>query len=324
MEQRVEYVKRQKGAGVAMKVTLDLTALVANGKLTQAEADRLKGLAAADTGSLGTNIFLAFGTVAVALGAGTLLPTPQTAIIVGALLVALGLALTIANVTRWALFAQIVTVIGALGVVGGVWLLSDGSWAINLAMAVGLGTAALAARSGLLAALAVLMLAVALGSGTAYWNASYFLGVERPALTIGVLSALTLALFLGSLRMPPAYERLAIIAARTAILMINAAFLIGSLFGDDLVHLPSVAFSIAWAVVLIVVGGWAIMANRRWVVNAAAVFGAIHFYTQWFETLGPSPGSILGGGVLLIAFGLALAWFNKWVGARRDSAAGAR
>jgi hypothetical protein len=304
-----------------MKVTLDLTALVANGKLSQAEADRLKGLAAADTGSLGTNIFLAFGTVAVALGAGTLLPTPQTAIVVGALLVALGLALTIANVTRWALFAQIVTVIGALGVVGGVWLLSNGSWAINLAMAVGLAAAAIAARSGLLAALAVLMLAVALGSGTAYWNASYFLGVERPALTIGVLSALTLALFLGSLRMPPAYERLAIIAARTAILMINAAFLIGSLFGDALVRLPLVAFSIAWAVVLIVVGGWAIMANRRWVVNAAAVFGAIHFYTQWFETLGPSPASILGGGVLLIAFGLALAWFNKWVGARRDSAA---
>jgi iron complex transport system permease protein len=63
-----------------------------------------------------------------------------------------------------------------------------------------------------------------------------------------------------------------------------------------------------------------VVANRRWVVNVAAVFGAIHFYTQWFEQLGPSPFSVLGGGLLLIGFGAALAWFNKWVGARRNAA----
>ncbi|HEY4199779.1 MAG TPA: hypothetical protein VGM83_04390 [Devosiaceae bacterium] len=300
-----------------MKITLDLTELVALGKLTQAEADRLKGLAAQDTGSLGTNIFLAFGTVAVALGAGTLLPTPQTAIVIGGLLVLLGLAMILRGVVRWALFAQIMLVIGALGVTGGVWLLSDGSVVVGLGMTLGLAAAAIAARSGLLAALAVLMLSVSLGSGTFYADASYFFAVDRPVLTIGVLSALTLALYLVSLRVPPHYERLSIIAARTAILMVNGAFLVGSLFGDPAVDWPPLVFSIGWAVVLIVVGGWAIMANRRWVVNVAAVFGAIHFYTQWFETLGPSPFSVLGGGILLIVFGLLLAWFNKWVGARR-------
>ena len=302
-----------------MKVTLDLTTLVASGKLTAAEAERLKGLAAAETGSMGSNILLAFGTVAVAIGAGTLLPTAQTVIAVGTLLFAVGMALTITKALRWLLFAQIVMVIGALGVVGGIMVLSDGSWQINLALAIGLGVAAVAARSGLLSGLAILELAVALGSSTAYLHASYFLGVDRPALTIGALSALTLILFLASLRVPAVYERLAIIAARTSILMINAAFLVGSLFGDDLVKWPPLAFSIGWAVVLLVVGGWAVVANRRWVVNAAAVFGAIHFYTQWFETLGPSPFSVLGGGILLIGFGLGLAWFNKWVGARRDA-----
>ena len=45
-------------------------------------------------------------------------------------------------------------------------------------------------------------------------------------------------------------------------------------------------------------------------VNAAAVFGAIHFYTQWFEYLGPNPLSVLGGGVLLVIFGLLLRWLN--------------
>ena len=64
------------------------------------------------------------------------------------------------------------------------------------------------------------------------------------------------------------------------------------------------------AVLLVGVGLWGVLSNRRWVVNAAAVFGAIHFYTQWFEYLGANPFSVLGGGILLIGFGLALRWFN--------------
>jgi iron complex transport system permease protein len=52
---------------------------------------------------------------------------------------------------------------------------------------------------------------------------------------------------------------------------------------------------------------WAVRANRRWVVNLAAVFGAIHFYTQWFERLGATPVSVLVGGVLVLGFA-AVAW----------------
>ena len=44
--------------------------------------------------------------------------------------------------------------------------------------------------------------------------------------------------------------------------------------------------------------------NRRWVVNVAAVFGAIHFYTQWFELLGANPLSVLSCG--LVTLGLAM------------------
>lgn len=300
-----------------MKITLDLDALIANGKLTQEEANRLKGLAATDTEALGTNIFLAFGAVAVALGAGVLLPSATTAILLGALLLALGLGLTLAKVTPWAVFAQIITVIGALAVSGGALLLSDGSVWVSLALAAGLAVASVAAVSGLLAALAVLMLAVAMGSSTAYWSASYFLGVDRPGLTIGVLCLLVLGLYLLSLRLPHHYERLAIIAMRTAILMINAAFLVGSLMGDHLLQWPSATFSIVWALALFAFGIWAVVMNRRWVVNAVAVFAAIHFYTQWFEWLGPEPLAILGGGLLLIGFGLALARFNQFISQRK-------
>ena len=303
-----------------MKITLDLTDLVAKGRITEAEAERLKGLAAQDTGALGVNILMAFGTIAVALGAGVIVPSPWTAIAVGALLFGVGLALTLAGENRWRLFSQVCMTIGALAVVGGISFVSEGNLAINLLTVLLLAAAAVVAQSGLLAALAVLDFSTLLGANPSYWHATYGLSIFQPTLSIASLTAVTLALYVVSLKLPK-YERVAIIGARTAILMINAAFLVGSLFGDrtQYFQLSDVVFSIVWAVLLVGVGIWAVQANRRWVVNAAAVFGAIHFYTQWFEHLGASPFSILGGGVLLIAFGFALKALND----RRNAPAAA-
>lgn len=296
-----------------MKVTLDLTDLVAKGQLTKEEADRLAKLGAADTGALGSNILLSFGTVAVTLGAAFFVPTPEAAIVLGTILFAVGLALLVSKATKWTLFAQTCSTIGALAIVGGVSVMSGGNMYVNYALAAGLAIGAGVAASGLLAALSVLQLSVALGSGTEYWHASYGLWVERPALSIAALAVVAVGLLLVSMRVPSMYERVCLIASRTAVLMINLAFLVGSLFGDQMFGWPAAWFTIAWAVLLIGVGIWGIYANRRWVVNAAAVFGAIHFYTQWFEYLGPNPFSVFGGGVLLIVFGLLLRWINTRV-----------
>lgn len=297
-----------------MKVTLDLTELVTRGEITQAEADKLARLGARDTGSLGSNILMGFGTVAVALGGGFLFPTAQSVIVIGAILFVIGIALILNKQTKWALFAQICITIGALGIVGGVSYLTDGDFYVNIALSIGLVAAAFAAGSGLLGALAVLQFSIALGAGTAYWHGGYFTWVEEPTLTILVLAVLSIALTHIATRLPSAYERVALIMARTGVLIINLAFLIGSIFGDQLVSwdytIEAWAFSAVWALLLIGVGLWGVVSNRRWVVNAAAVFGAIHFYTQWFEYLGPNPFSVLGGGILLIGFGLALRWFN--------------
>jgi iron complex transport system permease protein len=297
-----------------MKVTLDLSDLLSRGEITKDEADRLAKLGARDTGSLGVNILLGFGTVAVALGGGFLFPTAQSVIVIGAILFVIGIALILNKQTKWALFAQICITIGALGVVGGVSYISDGNFYVNVTLALGLAVAAFAASSGLLGALAVLQFSIALGSGTAYWHGGYFTWVEQPALTILVLAVMSIALTFAATRLPPASERVAIIMARTGVLMINLAFLVGSIFGDQLVPWDTTVeanvFSVVWAVLLIGVGLWGVLSNRRWVVNAAAVFGAIHFYTQWFEYLGPNPLSVLGGGILLIGFGFALRWFN--------------
>ncbi len=304
-----------------MKVTLDLADLVRRGDLTQAEADRLARLGSRDTGTLGVNILLGFGTVAVALGGGFLFPTAQSVILIGTILFVIGLALVLRRDARWALFALLCTVLGALGLVGGISFLADGDFSVNMALAVGLTLAAFAAPSALLGALAVLQFAIGLGSGTSYWHGSYFVWVEQPAQTIAVLAVVAVTLTYVATQLPAARERVALVMARTAVLLANVAFLVGSLFGDRQMGWPAAGFTVAWAVLLLAVGVWGVLSGRRWVVNAAAIFGGIHFYTQWFEFLGPQPLAILVGGLLLIGFGLGLRWLNRRVGEHEPAGA---
>ena len=295
-----------------MKITLDLDALVADGKLTPTEAARLKTYAAADTGQLGINVLLGLGAAAVAVGVGILVPTMETAIVLGAVLFVAGFVLRLLRIEQWSIFAQIIMVIGALALSGGLFALFGEQLWVRVALTVGLAVAGVIAFSGLLISLAVLAFAT-----TITVNADLWMPTQSLTVAIGALCLLTLVLYLVSLRLPSAYERLAIIAMRTAILLANMAFFFGSIVGDDSLGWPGLYLSIAWALALLAFGIWAVFANRRWVVNTVAVFAAIHFFTQWFMALGAQPFSILGAGLLLIGFGLSLARFNRLVGGRR-------
>ncbi len=310
-----------------MKVTLDLSKLVEQGKITLAEADRLKALAATETGSLGINILVGFGVVAVAAGAVALVPTPLTAIVLGAVLFGAGMLLS-GRAPHWTMLGTICLVLGALMFAGGVIAFGEGSLSAMLIVTAALTVGALAARSSLLIALAVLAASACLGAHTGYWHATYSLSIMEPLLTIVLFSALALGAYLASRNLAADYERLAIAASRTSLILVNFGFWIGSLWGDSLlllralngadlstlmrsVVIPAWAFSLAWALALIAVGVWGVSANRRWVVNLAAIFGAIHFYTQWFERLGANPLSILLGGLLMLGFALGLWAFNR-------------
>lgn len=286
-----------------MKITLDLTDLVAKGQLTAAEADRLKTLAIKDTGALGVNILMAFGALAVSLGIGILVPSVFTAIALGAVFFITGFGMTLAKQERWAVFAQICMVIGALAFTGGLSAWAGGNFWVNLTLTLLTGAAAVMARSGLLMAITVLALTATVVTANTGWTE---LG-GATVVTIVVLAVVAIGLYLMSLRIK-SYENLLIIGARTAAFVINPVFLFGSLFGDDLIGVDKDVFTVVWAVLLVGVGIWGMWRGRRWVVNTAAVFGAIHFMVQWFVFLGASPGSILGGGVVMIALGFALKW----------------
>ena len=69
-------------------------------------------------------------------------------------------------------------------------------------------------------------------------------------------------------------------------------------------------FSLLWALAIVGAAVWAWRSNRRWLLNVAAVFGGIHFYTQWFERLGASPQTVLAAGLLALGFALVLRALN--------------
>jgi hypothetical protein len=304
-----------------MKVTLDLTRLLEQGKITQAEFDRLGALAAHETGSLAFNILIGFGVAAVSVGAVALVPHPLTAAVVGAAVLAFGLILSLTRAEQWSLLAQICLCVGALIFAGGIVVIDEGSLRSLVLVTMVFAGTAIAARSGLLMAAAVLALASCIGARTGYWHATYALSITEPTLTVVLFSLLALATYHLSKRLKSDYERLALMAARTSVFLVNFGFWIGSLWGDhlDLVRFPDAGeialppwpFSVAWALALAATGVWATRAGRRWVVNVVAVFGAIHFYTQWFDKLGPTPLAFLLGGLLMLAFGFGLWTFNR-------------
>lgn len=307
-----------------MKITLDLSKLLEEGKLTPSEAKRLEGLAARDTGGLGINILVGFGVVAVAGSIGALVPNVATAFILGGAMFAAGLALTVSRSQQWWLLAQMCTVLGALIFCGAFMLYFAGAVVALLIVTMLLGVAGFIARSSLLIAASVLTLGACLGARAGYWHATYALAIYEPLLTVLLFSALAWVTFWLSQRLPADHERLALIASRTSVLMVNFGFWIGSLWGDRLLLLrgltradrpiaviPDWFFSIGWAAALIAVGIWGVSVNRRWVVNVAAVFGAIHFYTQWFERIGGNPLSVLMAGVLTLILAYVLWRFNR-------------
>jgi hypothetical protein len=297
-----------------MIVTLDLSRLLKEGKITKEEHDRLEALGGASTGLLAFNILVAFGVIAVAAGIIALVPDAATGIVVGGGVLAGGLGLYASGMRQWEVLANICVLVGALVLGGGVIVLSEASAIAFLAIAAGFAVVGVLARSGLLVCLSILALSSAVGARTGYEHATYFLGIEEPTVTIVLFSVVALAAFLVSKLLPPAYERLALLASRTSLFLVNFGFWIGSLWGDDVmigISIPDTVFALVWAAGLVGLGAWAFYERRRWVVNLAAIFGAIHFYTQWFENLGAEPVTVLFGGLVALGFALGLHRFNR-------------
>jgi hypothetical protein len=301
-----------------MKVTLDLDKLLEEGSIDEAEYDKLSRLSAGGTTALAFNILIGFGVIAVGAGSLALLPTATTAIVLGLVVCAAGVALVFARYEQWTLLASICVLVGALLFGGGVIIADEGSVRSFLIVAAVFAAAGVLARSVLLTVLAVLALSSCIGTRTGYLHASYYLGVEEPSATVVLFTLFGIAMFQLSKRLSADYEKIAVAASRTGVFLVNFGFWIGSLWGDRIETIKLVVadwvFALLWAVALVATGVWGWKRNRRWVVNVIAVFAAIHFYTQWFERLGASPESVLIAGLLALGFAVGLRAVNVRLG----------
>lgn len=297
-----------------MKVTLELDKLLEDGKITQEEYVRIGELAAQSTGSLAFNILIGFGVIAVSGAALELLPSHITAMVLGLIILAGGLSILLTISEQWEVLANICILVGSLMAGGGIVVSAEGSLLSILVVTAVLSIAGIFARSSLLIVLATLMLSNSIGARSGYFHASYFLGLQEPLLTIVLFSILAIGLLQLSKKLSAEFERIALTGARTSVFLVNFGFWVGSLWGDrnaerEVIILDSV-FSILWALALFATAIWAWRANRRWVLNTVATFGGIHFYTQWFETLGASPLTVLVAGVTALALAVGLRLLN--------------
>jgi iron complex transport system permease protein len=306
-----------------MKIVIDVDKLLAEGRITSEEYVRLKALSVEETGSLGFNILIGFGVIATAGGALALLPSGPTAIVLGLALSVAGLFLSANHVKEWGLLGSLLLLVGSLTAAGGILYLTNGGFPGFLIVTILCLVAAWRAKSGLLAAMAVLSLAATVGAMTAYGHATYMFTIRQPTVMVCLFSVLGLFSYRWSKFLPSDDQRLAIMVARTSLFVVNLGFWVGSLWGDSLWHqgdewhlgagdvIPAWVFVVGWAAGLVATGVWAVRNDKRWVVNLLAVFGAIHFYTQYFERLGASPGSILIAGLVALGIALAIVRYNQ-------------
>ncbi len=240
--------------------------------------------------------------------------------------------------------------IGAIGLMGVALHLAGAFYAIVEASINGLPLAAfylyataLVAGAGLftnvrfVTALAIVPFAQMLDTGTAYWHATFVFYSPEATFTILQMSTLIAASVWVISRTSDRIGRHAGILAIMAAVVGNLAFLVGSLWGDDVAisyfrdqapnyqefdgdwsayntareaweatffHISEHVFSVVWGVLLIVGAWFAAINAKRGLFNASVTFLGIHAYTQMFETFSDEPMVYALGGLAAIP----LAW----------------
>ena len=188
----------------------------------------------------------------------------------------------------------------------------------------------------LVTALAIVPFAQMLETGTFYWSAMY--AFYSPETTLSILqlgAAMAVCIFLAKV-LSERYRRHTHLFGIMVFIVANLCFLVGSLWGDHVgqtiwgpgtssyrydgdysdyraaldafeataLYINEHVYSIAWAMLLIIAAAWSAHTNRRGIFNASMTFGAIHAYTQVFETFYDEPLAYVVGGLAAIP----LAW----------------
>lgn len=186
----------------------------------------------------------------------------------------------------------------------------------------------------LITALAIAPFAQMLDTSTFYFHAAYVFYSPEPTLSVIQLGVLIAACLWVVRHRPDRDGRHAGMLAILAFVVANLCLLVASLWGDTVgdtfvrarleaagdsweivqqrfdawaataLHIPAGVFAVLWAAGLAGCAVWAARSQRRGLFNAAMTFGAIHAYTQMFESFGDEPLAWMLGGLAAIP----LAW----------------
>lgn len=198
----------------------------------------------------------------------------------------------------------------------------------------------------ILTALAIIPFAQVLDTSTEYFHAAYAFYSPEPTLSILQMTlALIAGLWLAQNR-PGRLGRQGGMFAIMAFIVGNLCFLVGSLWGDVVgqsfwraqyqysddwaaneaaadafatttVTISPEVYSVVWAIALAAALAYAMFRHRRGLFNATLTFGAIHAYTQLFESFGMEPLAFVIAGLTAAPLAWALWRINEWFRARQ-------
>jgi iron complex transport system permease protein len=321
-------------------ISLDLPALVAAGSLSSDEAFRLQAMAAPSR-AVSTIVQVLCILGALALAAGVVVMDPSMTLGLLLALAALGFAAWVQATGKddLSVLGNGMAIAGTFGLAGWFGLQFGEAWpavALNGLLTLITLASALWFRSRFMIAFVPLGLAAMIGSGTAYWHASYALFVSESLITVLLFGALSLLLFAAAPALQAVRAGQAVIAARVSWIMMNFGFWVGSLWGDHVgdhfaemwsatgktweemeawrqtaLYIPDWVFVAAWAAASIAT--IYALKNNRFAVNAAITFLAINAYTQFFERFADSAFVLVLGGASLMLFAWGLFLFDKRV-----------
>jgi hypothetical protein len=196
----------------------------------------------------------------------------------------------------------------------------------------------------LVTALAIAPFAQMLDTSTFYFHAAYVFYSPEPTLSVIQMGLLVAACLRVIRHRPDRDGRHAGILAILAFVVANLCLLVASLWGDTVgdtfvrarleasgdsweivqqrfdawqataLRIPEGVFSILWAAALAACAVWAGRSHRRGLFNASLTFGAIHAYTQMFESFGDEPLAWLLGGMAAIPLAWGLWRLNRRLG----------
>ena len=268
-----------------MKVTLDLDKLLAAGKITKEEYERLAEFSRQAARSHMFNVLIVLAGISVAAGVVGMHPE---------------------------FFAEAVKFIVS----------AFSRDALHFMLVLGLLLWGGFTRSGFQAGLSALVILNWLGGSAFYAHGGYFIAIREPAPTVIVFSLLSLAGLAVSKQMPFDLQRVALIFSRTCLFIVNMGFWVGSIWGSPYLgtNIPDYVFAVTWALALLSVGAWGAFGGRLFVLNLSVAFGSIHFYTQWFERLGANPGSLVAAGAIALLITYYLRDYNQKVRKHAEAA----